>query len=266
MSNLDLQQVSPSRQTSKVMSTRYQTLSSVDLVNAILSILNPDTGEQIFEIRSIQTTKTRAGREGRGKHIVRLQTVKAYSLDGDMLHPEIVIINSYDGTSLLQVEMGLFRCVCMNGLILKSKDLGQIKIRHMGTPSEVAFGIVKEFVNNTTQFVKVTKRLTETILTDDQIFEFGAEAAMIRWEEKEVSVEDVELLLEPTRVEDEGNSVWKVLNRIQEKIEGGGIKLTNAKRVAKAIRNIGEKVRMNTELFELADRYCKQYAEYEMVA
>lgn len=265
MINTDLQLLSPSHQTSKVMSTRYQTLSSVDLVNAILNILNPETGEQIFEIRSIQTTKTRAGREGRGKHIVRLQTVKPYSLDGDMVHPEIVIINSYDGTSLLQVEMGLFRCVCMNGLILKSKDLGQIKIRHMGTPSEVGFGIVKEFVNNTTQFVKVAKRLTETILTDDQAFEFATEAAGIRWGDN-VTLEDVEMLMETVRPEDEGKSVWKYLNTFQEKIEGGGIKLTNASRVAKAITNIGEKVRMNTELFELADRYCLQYAEYEMVA
>ena len=37
---------------------------------------------------------------------------------GDMMNPEIIIKNSYDGTSQVHILSGAFRLVCSNGMII----------------------------------------------------------------------------------------------------------------------------------------------------
>lgn len=254
--NLDLSTVSPSRQTYKSMSSKYVVMDTEKLANYLLGLTSK--GEPIFELRQIINSRSKVA--GKGKHIVRLRTIKSYQLDGDTLFPEIVIMNSHDGSCPLRVEMGVFRLVCTNGLVVKSRDLGEIKIRHMGTAEEAAFQIITQFAANAPKFINAQKQLAERVLNDDEIIDFAMKAAEIRWN-REFSADDAKVLLEVERPEDEGSTMWTVMNRVQEKLMTGGVKLSGQKRIAKGITNAGEDVRINSELFELATSYC----EYEMV-
>lgn len=254
--NLDLSTVAASRQNYRTMSSRYVVMDTEKLANYLLG-LTPK-GEPIFELRQIINSRSKVA--GKGKHIVRLRTIKSYQLDGDTLFPEIVIMNSHDGSCPLRVEMGVFRLVCTNGLVVKSKDLGEIKIRHMGTPQEAAFQIVTQFVANAPKFINAQQQLAEKVLNDDEIVDFAMKAAQIRWN-RTFTAEDAKVLLEVERPEDEGSTMWKVYNVVQSKLMTGGVKLSGQKRFAKGITNAGEDVRINSELFELAASYC----EYEMM-
>ena len=49
--------------------------------------------------------------------------------------PEIVLINSHDGTSAYHLSLGLYRVVCMNGLVVKSAGIQDIRVRHSGRES-----------------------------------------------------------------------------------------------------------------------------------
>lgn len=253
--DLTLDQLRPELQTSKQMSKRYVWMDTAAIVENLLSLKSK--GEQVFELRSIQGKKSRKAQlAGRGIHIARVKMCKSYEIDGETLFPELVIKNSYDGSCPLIVEMGVFRLVCTNGLTIKSKDLGGIKIRHMGTPWEAVFEIVKGMAAQLPKFVEVQQRLAQKELTNVEIRDFAKKASRIRWEKVSEEAE-FEMLLATERPEDEGTNMWKVYNVVQEKLMLGGVKLEGMKRTGRKVSNASEDLRINQELFELALSYCE---------
>ena len=73
---------------------------------------------------------------------------------GDSI-PEMVLINSNNGSRAFRFEAGIFRLVCENGMIIKEADFGSIRQVHMG-----------EFDLNPhiDQFVKNTLKTTNKVL------------------------------------------------------------------------------------------------------
>lgn len=252
---LTLDHIRPALQTSKQMSNRYVWMDTTEIVDNLLNLTSK--GEPVFELRQIQAKRARKPNgAGRGVHLVRLRTNKSFHVDGETLFPEIVIKNSYDGSCPLVVEMGIFRLVCTNGLVIKSKDLGTIKIRHTGTPAEAAYDIVKGFAANLPKLVNVQKKLAETSMNEIQIKEFATRAARIRWDNVSEDADVVEFI-SATRPEDEGNTLWKVFNIVQEKLINGGVKLSGMRRTGRQVKNANEDLRINQELFELAMEYAQ---------
>jgi hypothetical protein len=45
--------------------------------------------------------------------------------------PEIILLNSHDGTSSYQMLPGLFRAVCQNGLVC-GESFGEVRVPHKG--------------------------------------------------------------------------------------------------------------------------------------
>jgi hypothetical protein len=84
-------------------------------------------------------------------------------------------------------------------------------------------------------------------------------ATMLRWENNSVPTFNLETLLKPLRVEDEGNSLWKVFNVAQEKLVRGGDQYRTVggrnSRV-RSLSNFNVVNKINTKLWELADTYC----------
>lgn len=253
--DLTLDQLNPRLQTSKEMSKRYVWMNTAEIVNGLLDLKKG--GESVFELRSIQGKKPRKTQlAGRGIHIARVKLKIPYEIDGETLYPELVIKNSYDGSCPLIVEMGVFRLVCTNGLTIKSKDLGGIKVRHTGTSYEAVQDIIKGMASQLPRFQQVQQQLAQRNLTDIEIRDFAKKAARIRWE-KVAEDADFEMLLETVRPEDEGMNMWKVYNVVQEKLIQGGVKLEGMRRTGRKVRNASEDLRINQELFQLALSYCE---------
>lgn len=250
---LQLSDLNPNLQTSKEMSNRYVWMDTTEIINNLLSLKSK--GEEVFELRSIQGKKTRkANMVGRGIHLVRIRMKKSYTIDGDECYPELVIKNSYDGSCPLIVEMGVFRIVCTNGLIMKSKDFGSLKIRHTGTAWDAVFDMVKGMAQSLPKMIDMQQQLAAVNLNQFQITEFARKAVAIRWNNV-AETANFEMVTEAIRPEDEGNSLWKVFNVAQEKLMQGGIKLDGMKRTGRKVSNAAEDLRINQELFELAMEY-----------
>ena len=84
-------------------------------------------GFQPYEVR--QTRCRDLDKREHTKHLVRLRHSGSTHLDGN--YPEIVLVNSHDGTSSYQLLSGIFRMVCSNGLI--AGDIcDDVRIRHSG--------------------------------------------------------------------------------------------------------------------------------------
>lgn len=240
----------------KEMSQRYVLMNTKELVENILALTSK--GEPVFQLRQIQFGRTKSGNQfqiSKGSHFVRIQTVNSYSVGNqDDVHPELIIKNSYDGSSQFEVRMGIFRLVCSNGLVISTADFGEIKLRHMGTPAEAAFDIVKQFATNLPKFQEIQQSLTERILTDAEKVEFALKAAQLRFN-KEFSPKDAEILLQTTHSQDVGNDMWKVFNVIQGHLTTGSVKLEGMKKKSRPINRAYEDVRINKALFELAMEY-----------
>ena len=89
----------------------------------------------------------------------------------------------------------------------------------------------------------------------DEQLEFASQALAIRYEDISQSGMQPSTLLAHRRIEDAGDDLWSVLNRVQENLLRGGItrrsasgRLTRTRRIS----SIREDVRINGRLWDLA--------------
>ena len=90
--------------------------------------------------------------------------------EDDLLNPEIIIKNSYDGSLQVHILAGAFRIVCSNGLVI-GVTLGQKNYKHSVNNKNLDF--LDEAVENTINYSlsvgKEFELLAETKLNDDHI-------------------------------------------------------------------------------------------------
>jgi hypothetical protein len=176
--------------------------------------------------------------------------------DGDDVFPQIVLTNSHDGLSSFKFQIGLFRLVCSNGLVVCDKSYGDFKLRHMGYTFEELQTKISEAISEFPGLVKKINEFQQVELSDIQITEFAGKAALIRFGEN-VKM-DLDELIVPERNEDQGNNLWVVFNRIQEKLVTGGCSyiVGNKVRKARAVKNFNQDLKLNEALWELAEEYA----------
>ncbi|HBD1662736.1 TPA: DUF932 domain-containing protein [Escherichia coli] len=75
-----------------------------------------------------QTRVRDPGRRGYTKHMLRLR--RDGEINGQHV-PEIILLNSHDGTSSYQMLPGYFRFVCQNGCVC-GQSLGEVRVPHRG--------------------------------------------------------------------------------------------------------------------------------------
>jgi len=79
-----------------------------------------------------QTRVRDPGKREHTKHMLRLR--REGQITGKQV-PEIILLNSHDGSSSYQMLPGLFRAVCQNGLIC-GESFGEVRVPHKGNVVE----------------------------------------------------------------------------------------------------------------------------------
>lgn len=173
---------------------------------------------------------------------------------------EAIISNSHNGLLKLSVSAGLHRLVCSNGLTVPTAVSSKISVKHMRVDLGSVRQITDEFAIRLPMIEKSVKRLSETILTEDQAVSMATKAVSLRWESGNLPVGmTISQLLEPARKEDEGMSAWQIFNTLQEKLVRGGLRYSTEKgrrNTMKELKNFQKVNTINTELWELAESYC----------
>jgi hypothetical protein len=214
-------------------------------INQKLYTFTPTTGiidqmnGQGWQLTKVQQSQSKSAlRKDYGIHIVRFQHPDIYIKDengGVEARPEIVVINSHDGTKPLQFEAGLFRLVCENGLVLKTQDFGGFKERH----TKFTLDSLKEKIE---EKMSIMNKTVGTIS---------------RWAGKDMSAAERRAFateaLKPRRDADKANTLWHTFNRVQENLIKGGYQMNN--RTARAITNPMEDMVLNQGLWQIADRF-----------
>lgn len=189
-------------------------------------------------------------RKGRGVHVVRMRYDKPIPNDkGEVLYPEIVIKNSFNGRSAFSAQVGIFRLVCSNGLTIVSEEFAAFKVRHMGTEAEIA---VQSTIQVVEQFKEIRRKIDEAqkeVLTPEMAIELAMKASEVRFK-KAFTPKQAEILLKAARPEDEGLDRWTVFNVLQEKLVNGGFKVPGHSRAAGRLRSAERIEKVNAHVYQ----------------
>ena len=200
------------------------------------------------------------------KHMIQFQNpdIMVKGADGDDAFPRILLTNSHDGMTSFQFRMGIFRLVCSNGLVIATEEFESFKIRHKGYTFEELRQVVVQAVSDLPNKVEVMNKMTERVLSEEEQRKLALDAFLIRSgitpgsdeaKKKEYDEETLDEILEVRREADEGNTLWKVFNRVQEAVTQGGFSaaLVGAKvRKVRKIKSFEKDTKINQELFKLA--------------
>lgn len=180
--------------------------------------------------------------------------------------PRIILTNSHDGFNSFKFMVGLFRLVCSNGLVIATKKFADISIRHVGYTKEELTRVVAKSLQVVEANIEIMNTMSHTVLTEQQKTDLAIAALRIRDKKPEgdynAPAEVVEDILEPTREEDKGDSLWHVFNVLQEKIIKGNFNMLSKKnpkkkRKARAITGVARDLEINQNFFKVASEYAQ---------
>jgi hypothetical protein len=211
-----------------------------------------------FEPYEVRQNRVRdQNRREHTKHMVRLRHQSHISADREEV-PELILLNSHDGTSSYQILSGFFRFVCSNGLIA-GDVCSDTRVRHSGNVlDDVIEGSFKVLENVT----EISKRIGEyktTALKSAEQSAFASAAMQLRWEPDKAPIVP-DQLLETSRWSDCKPDLWSTYNRVQEKLLKGGLsgRTSNGRRTrTRAVGSISEDVRLNKALWTLTEELAK---------
>ena len=203
-------------------------------------------------VTKVQEIKARKNK-GYQKHLLvfRNPDIMIKGKDGDDAFPQILLTNSHDGKAAFNFRVGLFRLVCSNGLVISDADFNNVSIRHINYTFDTLKTKISEVIAKLPNLVQKINLFKSTQLSNEALAEFATKAAALR-NKQTINIMDV---LRVDRPEDNGSDLWSVFNRIQEKIVGGGYKYGGKSRKARSIKNFQQDIKINEQLFELAESY-----------
>ena len=185
------------------------------------------------------------GKQEHTKHMLRLR--HASRINGAEA-PEIILVNSHDGSSSYQMLAGVFRFVCSNGLVC-GDTLEDFRVRHTGNVVdnviEGAFRILDGF--DQVDAAKDTMKSVHLNPGEQNAFALAALELRFDPEDGETMPVTPAQILVPHRREDQGNSLWNVLNVSQENLVRGGIPVrtaNNRRTRTRAVQGIDQNVKL----------------------
>lgn len=188
------------------------------------------------------------------KHAVRLQTAAAARAVGDAV-PEVVIINANDGSSSYQMSAGLFRLVCLNGMVVADGVVHQIRIRHTGQVIDDVIEGANTIVGEFQRVNEHVARFKAKILDPEEQRCFALRALDLDDKAGSVLVESV---LNARRPEDVASDLWTTFNRVQENLLGGGLRrisATGRRGRTRPVVSIDRNTDLNKRLWALAEEF-----------
>jgi hypothetical protein len=212
-------------------------------------------------------------KRGFTKHMIRFRDMRS----GDrptlthlgQLFPELVLINSHDGESSYHLTAGIFRLVCMNGMVVADSTFEAIKVWHFkgmaavsraGVRLDGVDGVIEASYRIAEQFPQILSRVEQFAqlpMSARQQEAFATSALELKYGSDEPAPLTPTQILTPRRREDSAPNLWNTFNRVQESLLKGGTSYVNRgtmrRQRTRAVKGIAEDVRLNRGLWTLAE-------------
>lgn len=238
------------------LSPKYSFLPTSRIINDMEAL-----GWKVCEAKA-NRSRTQVNQEF-GNHVIKFFNPEVFIQDAEgnvESYINVVVMNNHSGTGSFKFEMGIFRLVCSNGLVIKDQDMGSFNIRHSGYSFEQLQETMGTAITRLPELVNRINTWNGITMTADQQRDFARKALALRsYTDRVPTDEELAGFLAPRRNEDQGDSLWVILNRVQESVMKGGYHVVNAAgklRRAKSIKNIQQDIKLNQQVWELAAEYA----------
>jgi hypothetical protein len=249
LSNEQIAQYAPSVLADAAHESRGERYTFIPTIQVLDGLRNE--GFQPFEVR--QTRVKDQSRREFTKHMVRLRHATSIEAAVGEEVPEIVLINSHDGSSSYQLLAGFFRMVCSNGLI--AGDIcNDIRVRHSGNVIDDVIEGSFRVLDNVEEIGSRIETYKAIELKPEEQSLFANAALQLRWDEK--APVEADRILRARRWQDNKTDLWTTFNRVQENMIKGGVagrSATGRRMSTRAVGGVNENVKLNRALWTLAD-------------
>ena len=252
LTEIQMQQVAPSvfaMEPHESRSERYSYIPTIEVLRGLR--------REGFEAFSVTQARSRIeGKSEFTKHMLRLRHPETHGRNGGT--PEIVLINSHDGTSSYQLLAGWFEFLCSNGLVRGTKA-GEIRVAHKGDITGLVINGAHTPLSDMRDMADQRDAMRCITLSEGERRAFATAALALRYEEGNAPISP-ETVLRPRRAEENPADVWTTFNVSQENLIRGGqlgrrsdMRLTRTREVT----GIDQKVGINRGLWVLAEEMRK---------
>lgn len=259
LENDDLRRLAPAVFAPAPHATRSERYGYVPTVRVIDALR--DDGWRPYAARQ-QAVRT-DDRQGYQKHMVRFRH-ESWSKDGARVQDEInemIVVNSHDGSSSYELLNGMFRLVCLNGLIVSNGALTRLRIPHSGAAMDNVVLQARAILDRAGRIAETMDRMKAIALHPDEQLAFATSAAELRFAGTEIEPASMAgRLNQARRPADAGADLWRTFNRVQENAMKGGLATlrieTDGRRRRGKTRPIGSidlDLTLNAGLWALAD-------------
>jgi hypothetical protein len=270
LSEDDIQKVCPmafmTQPTNQKVSKKYMVATTIDVVRDL----------ERLGWKCVKATCRKRGKKSSGRfsyHALFFQNpdvVMNKTLpDGTVVvegYPRIILTNSLDGFNSFKFGCGFYRLACSNGMILATKKLAEFSIRHINYDFKELKELVNKIVAELPNAVAKINEMEGLTLTLDQKLDLAKRAYALRRgikdvDKLEVDNETLEEMIVPFRQEDKGDSLWKTLNVIQERVIKGNFmaaRRDGKARKVKALKSFVTDLQINRSLWEIAEKYLPE--------
>lgn len=241
-------------------SARYTYIPTIDVIEGMIRA----------GFRPFSASQSRSRIEGKSeftKHMIRFRhaDVGAALTVGEIV-PEVVLVNSHDGTSAYKLIAGMFRLVCSNGLMIADSTTGSVSVMHKGNIVADVVEASNGIIEGAQKAIGAADAWGRLQLTDGEQGAFAEAAHTVRFADAEGKVTTpitAAQLLRPRRGEDSGADLWRTFNRVQENVIKGGLhgrELSNGRVrnvTTRQVKGIDQDVKLNRALWLLAERMAE---------
>jgi len=199
------------------------------------------------------------------KHLVRFRhegSIDKGPAIGNV-YPEVVLVNSHDGTSQYVLNAGLWRLVCLNGMMVSDTQFAGLKIPHKGNIIDRVIEGSFEVIQESTKALERAEAWSGVTLNHDEQMALATSVHTVRFADSEGNVETPIKpiqMLNTRRSEDRPHDLWTVTNRIQENAIRGGLSAmgrdaNNRLRMTttREVKGIDSDVKLNKAIWQLAE-------------
>lgn len=250
LSDIQLRAAAPSIFTDTVSDSRSTRYSMVTTASVIAGMR--DAG--FFPVAAQQQATKDEGGSAYARHLVRFRHHTALAMQKGDEYEEIILRNSHDGTSAFQLDLGMFRLVCMNGLVTPISG-GTVSVAHKGNAVGMVIEGATRLLEDVERITMVKDEMKSIILEPTERIAFAGAALQLRYSGETSSVTP-EQLLHVRRIGDFAPSLWNTFNAVQENMIKGGLRgvTANGRRTStRAITSISKDLAINRMLWSLAE-------------
>lgn len=253
LSDMDIRKVAPSVFATNAHESRSERYAYIPTI----AVLEAMRKEDFLPVAVSQSRCRLADKREFTKHMLRFRHAGAKMLAVGDTVPEIVLVNSHDGSSAYKLYAAMFRLACSNGLVVCDSSLGdEVSVPHKGdVTNRVIEGSFSVIENAALAGERAAEWKAIPLQSEEQkLFAHAALALRYDTDEKAAPITEQQALA-IRRTADTPNDLWTTFNRVQENLVRGGARFTrNGRRDrTRAVTGIDQNVKLNRALWQLAE-------------